>query len=200
VASGLVVADTAEPADWALVLGGDRCYREASRLYHEGTIRGILLIEFAPSRLTRIGILPSKEELARRLLAKLNVPDSAIDVVRGRAASEWDEARHLGDWLAEHPGNTLLVICPRFAGRERRWLYSQVLGTDGTANLTWYPLRDRRYDETNWWHRKEGVLDVFNSYASFGYVRFNGEQPSTWRQWDADEWLAASLEGNRVRE
>jgi hypothetical protein len=72
-----------------------------------------------------------------------------------------------------------------------------VIGDQSEHRISWFPLRDRRYDETNWWQRKEGVLDVFNSYVSLGYVWLNGEQPSTWREWDAEEWLAASLEGKR---
>ncbi len=200
VASGLVVRDTSRKADFALILGGDRCYEEASRQYHAGTVRGILLIEFIPSRLVRIGVLPSDEELARRELSKHGVPETAIEIVRGQATSMWDAARHTEEWLNEHSGARLLILCPRFSARERRWIFSRVLGTGEAGDLTWHGLRDRRYDETTWWHRKEGVLDVFNSYVSLGYVWLNGEQPSTWHEWDAEEWLAVSFDGNRKRE
>jgi hypothetical protein len=200
VGSGLVVRDTTRNADFVLVLDGDRCYEEAARLYHEGTVPGILLIESVPSRLVRIGVLPSNEELARRELDKHGVPDAAIDIVGGPATSIWHAARRLEEWLAEHPGDSLIVLCPRFSGRELRWLHSQVLGPDELSRLFWHPLRDRRYDETNWWSRKEGVLSVFNSYVSLGYVWLNGEQQATWYEWDAEEWLAASRQGDRERD
>lgn len=195
VAAGLVMQPATASADWALVLGGDRCFEQVAQLFHSGTIRGVLLIEFMPSRLVRIGVLPPDEELARRELTKHGVPESAIEVVRGRATSFWEAARNLDSWLADRADDRLIITCARFAGREQQLKLSRVFVSERTERLGWLPLVDRRYDETNWWTRKEGVLDVFNSYASLAYVWINGEQPSTWREWDPDRWLAVQLSG-----
>ncbi len=189
----LLVADDVRPSDVALVVGGDRCLEEAARLYADGTVRGVLLIETAPGRLVRQGILPPAEETARRALVQHGVPVDAVTLIPGRAAGEWEAARQLRVWLDAHAPMTVLALCARLGARHSRFVCGRVLGSARMARICWHPLGDRRYDENDWWQKKAGVLDLFNSYMALGYAWSQGERPGGVRDWDPDAWLESRL-------
>ena len=195
---GLIVPDPTLPRDYILIVNGDHCFDKAVTLYQQRKVDGFLLITFAPGKLVRLGYVPSQFEIARMEFAKRQIPNEAVVVIDAQADSHWEAARHLRGWLRTNPGTTVVGTCSRFASREYSQVYSAVLGSEAADRMAWLPLKDQHYDESNWWHSKAGVLDVFNSYLSVLYVWLNGEQDSTWCTFDAEQWLKEQLTALRT--
>ena len=99
----LVVEDPSQEVTALLPLDGDHLYAQTALLYHNDVAKRILLIEGPPGRLERMEILPHPVTLARRELAKDEVPERAVEVLKIEKSGEWNRARRLRDWLNEHP-------------------------------------------------------------------------------------------------
>jgi hypothetical protein len=187
----LVVDEPVQAADYLLVLDGDRSEEKAAELYHQGLISQVVIFEFAPRRLERMGIIPTHGPFVVSELAKRQVPQSAIIVVPAQAKSRWDLTRSLDDWLASKPkGTRVLICCDRLDSRRLASVLDQVLRVEHRENVRILALTHRYFDETNWWQRKEGVISVFHRTFRLGYVTFIGEDKSSWREWEPDEYEA----------
>ena len=57
-----------------------------------------------------------------------------------------------------------------------------------SARVHWRALPDRRYDETNWYHSKAGVLAVYDSYLSLAHVWVYGDALGDRQEWDPDTY------------
>jgi hypothetical protein len=182
-----VVDQPREATTALLLLDADRGPARAAGSYREGQAKGVLLIEEWPGRVVQMGVLPPREEVLRRTLEAEGVPEGAVQVLAGRAGSDWDRARRLGRWLAEHPGETVTVLCDRFGSRRLRHVFAATLGPEA-ARLRWWAAPDRRFDENDWWRHKEGALRLFSCAAGLGYVWLVGEDREEWRAWDPDSY------------
>jgi hypothetical protein len=190
--AGLLVVDEPPPdADALLVLDGDRCFEQAARLYHAGGAGRVLLNEHRPGRLQQMGILPSFTELARRQLTAARVPGQALEVLPGETRSNWDRARLLRDWLCQHPGARVTVLCDRFGSRQRRCILDRVLDPEEAARVRVYALPHRSYRETDWWRSKQGILDLFDAYVVLTFTWLVGEDKDEWREWDPEAYERA---------
>jgi hypothetical protein len=184
-ASALAVDQPREATTALLLLNADRGPRRAAECYREGRAGSVLLIEEWPDRAVQMGVLPPREDVLRRNLEAEGVPEAAITVLAGRATSDWERARRLRKWLAEHPGATVTVLCDRFGSRRLCHIFAATLGPDATR-LRWWAAADRRFDENDWWRHKEGFLRLFSAGAGLGYVWLVGEDREEWRAWDPD--------------
>lgn len=188
-AAGLLVsADPLEPREALLLQGGDQTYARAAQLYHDGWVKHLLLIESFPNRLQRLGIVPTNEEKALRALLAEGVPREAVTVLEGIARNDWERAWRLRAWLIEHPSIRLTIQCGRFNSRRLRWVFTRVLGADLAQRVAYHPVPERRFDETNWWQRKEGLLVVFNEAVGLTHVGVYGEPEAAWHPWDPDQY------------
>ena len=86
-----------------LVLQGDERgvhdsynFTAAAQFYQADTTRQILLLEWRPGRVVELGLLRSFAALGRQELARMGVPDAAVEVIDGQAADPWEVARRLG--------------------------------------------------------------------------------------------------------
>ncbi len=150
LARGLIVEEPAAEADYALLLGGDDCVREAARFYHARTARRLLLVRRRPGRLQQLGVLESSETRSRKALARCGVPEEAVVTLPGEAATDWDSARGLRTWLDDHPGVVVRAFCDRFGSRRKRTVLDRVLGSDDAARVRLTALREAAYDESDW--------------------------------------------------
>jgi hypothetical protein len=186
--AGLLVAEDSGRSVTALwVLRGDGVYAEAARQLREGEAAEVWLIEEAPRRLQSAGVLPAPTETDRRALQSRGVPDEAIHVLLGTALDDWDRVRVLQGWLREHPEDQVAVLCDRFGSSRLRLIMDRVLGSDA-QRVHLAALADRRYDETNWWSNKDGMVAVWNGFTQFLYVSLAGEGDGPGPSWDADAW------------
>lgn len=195
VARGLIVDQQQSGPDciWIRTYGGpspdgDRCYAQAARLYREDTSRHILLMEPKPSRLVQIGAVSRFEPVARRQLAARGVPHSVVTSVDGEPETHWDEVRLLGAWLNEHPGSDVLLLCDRLGSRRWRYLLDTVLQPHHASRVGILALRNRKFDETNWWKSRRGAKSIFYAYVALTYAFCSGEPVPRAESWDADEY------------
>ena len=168
IAWGLIVDDRRALAPAVLLLDGDRLFDSAARLYSAGA-RTMLVYRSRPDRLVRMGIVPRGDEMARRELLKRGVSNQDLVILAGESASRSRIAAALGAWLAEHPDQTVNVLCDRFTSRTWKMVLGRAAGPALAEKICIVPLPNRRFDETNWWRSKLGTLAFLNNYISLGF-------------------------------
>jgi hypothetical protein len=187
VASFLIVEDSRPEVEALVPLGGDHLYAQTAILYHNDVSKHVLLIEGPPGRLERMEIMPDPVVVARRELAKNEVPQSAVEVLQTEKSGDWNRARGLREWLNEHPEAHVCILCDRFSSRRTRCLFARELG-GLSARVHWRALADRRYDERNWYQNRAGVLALFDSYLSLAHVWLYGDALGDREEWDPDTY------------
>lgn len=189
VAGYLAVEERFAAADYVLVQPyGDGRYDRAAALYREGLVRSVLLVERRPTRLERMGLLPTFETVTQQALTARGVPAEAIIVIPRPVRSDWERARCLRAWLEHQPAVSILVLSDRFGGRKLRYVFDQTLGPDYAARVRLLGLPDRHFDETNWWKKRIGAVDIFDTYVRLAFTRLVGEGSEEWREWDPKEY------------
>jgi hypothetical protein len=187
----LVVEDPLQPVDAVVVKGvaGSHVpFAEVAEIYNKGLARQIILIEDRSVRIVALGIVPPLEPLMRRELSSRGVPDSALTVISGRFSSNWKSAHALAGWIEEHPGARVIAMSEQLSSRENAHVYAAVLGPAAAGRLLWNPYPDRRYDPTNWWRVRQGILCVFGNYVSLVHTYVFGEPTGVVEPWDPDKF------------
>lgn len=152
-----LVAD--EPAETATAVcidpDCDGVFDVAADLARQDPSRRVLLVAPVPLRVAELGLVPSWEDICRRELLARGVAKEAFVVVGPPSQDAWQHAERLARWLAENPGQKLLLLCDRFDSARRRSVLRRVLGAD--ASRVWVRGLPRfSYDETNWWQSRKG--------------------------------------------
>ncbi|HEY3966487.1 MAG TPA: hypothetical protein VGM05_18135 [Planctomycetaceae bacterium] len=168
LASCLVFEDPPAPTAAVLLLDGDRQFDTAARLYREGR-RTILVYRSRPDRLVRMGVLPQGDELARRELSKRGVSNEDVVVLAGELNSKSVIAAAVGNWLREHPEQTASVLCDRFTSRVWKLNLQWPADPGVTERVRIVAIPNRRFNETNWWQSKPGLLAFANGFLRYGF-------------------------------
>lgn len=188
VARVLVVDQSPAQVDAVVIFGGENRYPVAAMMLEGEIAKNILLIESRPSRLTELGIMNKPSEEARDKLTELGVPQDKISIVQGDNTGEWRGIHILKQWLLQHPEASAAIICDRFGTRCVGYTLDQVLDESDRRRVQIVALRDRRYDESNWWLKRTGWKVVFNAYFDLGYAVLVGEDESQEPVLDPDEF------------
>ncbi|MBY0525325.1 MAG: hypothetical protein K2R98_18100 [Gemmataceae bacterium] len=162
---------------------------EVAALYRDGYAAKVVFIEDRSSRLAQMGITPTLESVVRRELASRGVPNNALTAlaITTSATRAWDGARFLRDWLRANPALHVTFLCDEFGSRRGAYVLRQVCAPDEFARLRWHVLPDRRYDRTNWWRNRQGLVNVPGEYIAFAALLLRGEEDLPER-WDADQY------------
>lgn len=174
----LIVDDRPEDFDCVWVLrSADRGYEVAARLHQERRSRRIAVLEPQPSRLVRLGILPSDEVVLRRELAArgAGVPEEAVLVIGRGSRNAWQGARQLAGWLQQHPEARVLALVNRFHSARLRSILDAVLGADDAKRVLILAIPHREYDEGNWWRSRMGVKAFMFAWLGRVYTSWAGE-------------------------
>jgi len=167
-----VVNDPLSRADAIVVLGGGMETRpfEVARLYHLGLAPKILLTATKPEPSEQLGLNPPETEIARRILAKKDVPDSAIVVAPGFVNSTYDEAMAVRTWAKTNNIKRLIVATDVFHSRRAGWLFRKELKPLGIqVQMDAVPVRE--YSLTNWWKYDQGIVAFQNEILKYFYYR-----------------------------
>jgi hypothetical protein len=188
LAAGALVADDSDGgAPWLVPFDDGQVYTYAAERCRADAETRVLLIERAPDRLQALVGFPSWAEERRRMLLARGVAARAVEVLPAATEDDWDGARALRGWLADHPGARVAVLCDRFRSRRLRIVFDRVLGPDADrARVVAVP--DRRYDETNWWRSKDGLVGWWDGFVSLGYTGLIGEGNPPTPLWDPDAY------------
>jgi hypothetical protein len=147
-----------------------------------GAAAGLILFDTPPTRSERCGAWPRCDVAISNYLKSRGLADSAIVVLRGPSRTSWDAGRALAPWLAVRPTLHLDVACRPLGGRYEKAVLAAVLPRDEFAQLHFGATEDR-FDETNWWHDREGIQMVFQSYVQLAYIAIHGETHSALPAW-----------------
>jgi uncharacterized SAM-binding protein YcdF (DUF218 family) len=167
-----VVNDPLSRADAIVVLGGGMETRpfEAARLYHLGLAPKVLLTATKPEPSEQLGLNPPETEIARRILEKKDVPDSAIAVTPGFVNSTYDEAVAVRNWAKMNHIKRLIIATDVFHTRRAGWLFRKELKPLGIqVQMDAVPVRE--YSLNNWWQHGPGVVAFQNEILKYLYYR-----------------------------
>ena len=167
-----VVNDQLSRADVIVVLGGGMETRpfEAARLYHLALAPKILLTATKPLPSEQLGVNPPEMEIARRILVKKDVPDSAIVVAPGFVNSTYDEAMAVRNWAKTNHIKRLIIATDVFHTRRAGWLFRKELGPAGIrVEVDAVPVRE--YTLADWWKHDQGVGAFQNEILKYAFYR-----------------------------
>lgn len=182
----LVDEDPPAAPGFVVILSLGEELSEAARLCREEQAEGVLFLTGPPRLAQRLGVLTPDSETARRTLTQMGVADR-VQLLAHPGHRPWDGVRRLGEWLDEHPTARVTFLCGRFQGRKWRYLFHVLLAPGAAARVRLRSLAKPDYDESNWWHCKEGKLDFFAEAIAYAHVRLVGEGEGK-PPWDPDQY------------
>ena len=160
----------------------------AAKLYRDGAAAGILACESPPSRAVEVGAWPDETVRLRAELTARGVPAAAIEELPGRSKSTWDAAREIGQWLAGHQDQRLIVLSSLFRGRLERRVLASVLQPQAMAAIHFLALPSTLTAD-NWWRSRDGLQEVFQEYARWAFLVCHGESTPCAKPWSYDDVL-----------
>ena len=170
-----------------LPLGGDGWIDFAATWQQARCGRRILLLEDSGGNLVRLGIVPPRHELERKLLVDKGVPAGAIEVVRRDGDPEWADDLH--SWIGDHPSARVLVVASEFRTRLvalelRRARRHDELPRRSTTGV--HGLSDRRFGRNDWWRSRAGASTFASAWLDLIHAILMGPpRPDDYPPWDA---------------
>ena len=170
----MVLNDPIESADVGVTMESvEAGVLEASDLYHRGVIPRILVLVAAATAVdqefARRGA--PREDLTRRILMQLGVPDAAIATVEAGEAGTTEATQALADWVRLHPNRVLVVVSPDHTRRFRRTLLRVWPANVPRPRVT--SPRANLFRAEDWWvsrrTRRDGLFEL--EKLAWDYVR-----------------------------
>jgi hypothetical protein len=192
LAGFLVVDDPLQPMDAVVVMGRSGPYRsvpfdELADWYHQRLAREVVLIEDRSSRIVEAGIVPTLETILRRELVARGVPDKALTTLVVEDGAAWNGVRSLRDWLERRPPARVTILCSQFEGRQSAHVVRTVLGDELAQRVRWHALPEPRFNGSNWWHSRQGIVEMCGAHVSLFHTYLFGEEESAPR-WNPDQY------------
>jgi uncharacterized SAM-binding protein YcdF (DUF218 family) len=164
VAYILIVDDQPPHADYVVVSSGDgiqpagsAAVLSAAQFVRTGRAQRILVTSRRTPPAVQLGAIASFSDRCRDVLVKRSVPTEAIETLQTNAQNWPAEVRAIGSWLEAHSDVHVLLTCSQFDSRAWRWMIDRELDERAAARIALLPLRDRDFDETNWWRSYRGI-------------------------------------------
>jgi uncharacterized SAM-binding protein YcdF (DUF218 family) len=167
-----VISDEAAPADAVAVLGGGVEVRPfaAAEYYRKGLINKILVADVRSRRTEDIGVVLSHVSLNRRVLMRLNVPESAIENFGDKVSNTNEEAIALREWAVRNSARRLIVPTEEFSARRVRWIMQRAFAGTG-IDVRVPGLVDPDLSRAEWWKDEKGVVAFQNEVIKYVYYR-----------------------------
>src|SRR5262249_29618292 len=120
-----------------------------------------------------LGLMPTHDELYRRVLELEGVPAAAIERLPSVVDGSWDEARSLRQFLYSHPAGRVILVTSAEHTRRARWIFRKML-TGLSVDVRMAPAHHLDFDETNWWKDDAGALTYLHEYLKlpFYWLRY----------------------------
>ena len=173
MAEAWVVSDRVGPADAVVIFGGGLGVRPfaAAEYYKKGLTKKILISNVRPDKAEMLGAVPSHTALNRRVLLKLGVPETAIEVFGPGMSNTYQEAIALRDWAVHAHIHSVIVPTQAFSTRRVRWIVKHELaGTEVEVEVP--ALDDTKYGLSKWWKDDNSIIEFQNEVIKYVYYRF----------------------------
>lgn len=170
----LVKSETVLPkTDATIILMGSIADRvlEASDLYNEGLVNRLIIvnnIQYGSEALEPYGVrIPNFAALSAQALLQLNIPDSLISILPGRAASTRAEADTLAAWIsADHNIRTLTIVSSSAHTRRAFMIFKDAFDDHHIpVKLYCAPSKYSEFNARFWWKERESAKQVFMEYV-----------------------------------
>ena len=170
VADAWIVNDPLVKADAIVVLGGGLETRpfEAARLFHQGLAPKILLTNVRSNNAAYLGITAPETTLARQILLKQGVPETALFVINDQVATTHDECLAVRAWVDQNKPKRLIITTDLFHTRRAKWFFEKSLKGTG-VDVRVAAVVPLYYNATNWWQHEAGLIGFQNEVVKFGY-------------------------------
>jgi len=175
---------------------GDIDFARIPEVMRQAGLSRVILLEPRPRRLVRDGLQPTFAQLARQELERQGIAAGQVSTVDVGSRTFWEDARAVGGWLEEHPGEELVLLCEPFKTAAHRWILDQTLLPADARRVHVRSLPSRQFDVAYWWRSRLGVKTFMFSALGFLYGRLHGEDYQRPETWDPDAYearLKASL-------
>lgn len=161
--SFLVVADTLQPSDAVVVLGGGGQERviHGARLFSENYADWFVVTNM-PFNIP--GIRTSYGELMRREAIYQGVPEERILTVPGVVETTYEEAQAMRQLSQEQGWRSLIVVTAPFHTRRARICFRQGFKDSGITVMI-RPVNDHWYHADSWWRSRDGLRETWTEYA-----------------------------------
>lgn len=173
LAKAWVVNERVTKADAIVILGGGVENRPfvAARLFHDDVAPKVLYMDVKLGPAEELGVVPSEEELTRRILLRNNVPESAMQVIGSNVASTYDESRAVRAWIKQTGATSIILTTELFHTRRARWIFRREL-RDTPVKIYVVAVDPVRYKINDWWRNEEGLIQFQNEIIKSIYYWF----------------------------
>jgi uncharacterized SAM-binding protein YcdF (DUF218 family) len=170
----LVKSETVLPkTDATVILMGSIADRvlEANDLYKAGLVKRLIIvnnIQYGGEALEPYGVtIPNFAALSAQALVQLNIPDSVIRILPGRAASTRAEADTLAAWISANPDIGTLTIVTSSAHTRRAFMIFKDAFNDQhiPVKISCAPSKYSEFNARFWWKERESAKQVFMEYV-----------------------------------
>jgi uncharacterized SAM-binding protein YcdF (DUF218 family) len=168
-----IVSDPIGPADAVVIFGGGLDVRPfaAAEYYKNGLTQKILVSNVRPHKAEMLFDEASHTAWNRRVLLKLGVPETAIEIFGSNLSNTYQEAVALREWAVRTHAHSVIVPIEAFSSRRVRWVVERELA--GTGVLVKVPaLDDPEYSLSDWWKDEKGIVEFQNEVIKYLYYRF----------------------------
>jgi uncharacterized SAM-binding protein YcdF (DUF218 family) len=165
-----IINDPPQKADAIILLGGGLETRPfaAAKLYRDGFAPRILVTHARSSPTDDLGLTTSEHSVARQVLLKEGVPDSAIEEIGQDVRNTHDEAVAVRDWASSNRAARLILPTDIFHTRRVRWVFHKQLKSIGVQVMV-EAVPVREYQQSDWWRHEQGVVAFQNEVLKFAY-------------------------------
>lgn len=166
VGSYLNVGEALCRADCVLVLGGGNDTRPfvAAALLNKKWVAKALIPQSKKASEGESRLLPSEQEIIRRVLTARGVAAENIQVLPYECTSTRDEAVALAGYLDENPGQTVLVVTNNYHTRRARRVFRKVLAKR-SQQVHFVAAPTDGFSATDWWRHEYGFRLYTLEYA-----------------------------------
>jgi uncharacterized SAM-binding protein YcdF (DUF218 family) len=170
LAKAWIVDEPLNNADAIVILGGHPELRavEAARLYHQGLAPRILYMDVKLSPISEMGIIPSEQEVTRRLLLTNGVPESALSAIGQSVSNTYEESRAVRDWMEQTGLHSIIIPTDLAHTRRVRWIFHRELG-GMQAQVRIHAVHTKEFGVNDWWRHEDGIIAFQNEFLKSAY-------------------------------
>lgn len=136
--------------------------------------RRVLVLQDAPGRLQRLGIVQPSGEALRAELLELGVPDAAFELIPYGDVPLAYSLENLQRWLDRHPRVGVSLACGRLEARACRAIADRVLTPEAAQRTRIVAVEVNGINETNWWKSRAGLRACMGGFADWIHAEFIG--------------------------
>ncbi|PQO38053.1 hypothetical protein [Blastopirellula marina] len=188
LASPLIASSSDQRSvDCVAILSGHDRFGIVESMYKQNQNLHVLVIQGPIDRLTKWKVTEPTSNRDRDALRDSGIPEEQIEVLGFSNHAEWEWARQLHQWIANHPDRYVGVICPQFDSQRTR-IILDATATETSAGVSLIPLPAEEFNDRNWWTNRRGLKSFWQFSFDRVYTMAVGEEVPSAPQWDPDDY------------